>query len=265
MTEANCEMCGVQFVYELVTKPRRFCSVRCGNRKRIGFKVYVASCGWCGVSIKRADGSGGRNKKFCSTGCRINADTAKRAEVALGNRRDTECQWCFKLFTPKQKHRVGWCSSACRAAAHHHLQCWGDKHSTPLPFCACGDLIQHDPGVSRARPPRSKWCRECREVRRREHDSQRSSHRQRQRRAAVAAGERFTRFDLYETYGSACYLCGEQLSFRRDVPLAQSVSIDHVVPIVLGGEHTIANCRLVHFVCNSRKGAKPLELVSHGR
>lgn len=93
----------------------------------------------------------------------------------------------------------------------------------------------------------------------------RSAHRQRLRRAAVSAGERFTRFDLYEIYGSACYLCGEQLSFRRDLPLTQSVSIDHVVPIVLGGEHTIANCRLVHFVCNSRKGAKPLELVSHGR
>lgn len=102
-------------------------------------------------------------------------------------------------------------------------------------------------------------------MRNRERDNQRSAHKQRLRRQAVSAGERFTRFDLYEIYGSACYLCGEEVSFRRDLPLAQSVSIDHVVPIVLGGEHTIANCRLVHFVCNSRKGAKPLEMISHGR
>lgn len=261
MVSANCRFCDRQFVYEQIGKPRLYCSVRCGSRYRAGVEPWSSQCALCGVTIKREVGSGGRNRRFCSATCK----NQMRSGTRMRARQNTECQWCFKLFTPKQKHPIGSCSNSCRIAARQHLQRWGSKHSTPLLFCACGHAIQHDPGVSRSKPPRSKWCRECREVRRREHDSQRSAHRQRLRRQAVAAGERFTRFDLYEIYGSVCYLCGGQLSLRRDVPLAQSVSIDHVVPIVLGGEHTIANCRLVHFVCNSRKGAKPLEMIDHGR
>lgn len=265
MISANCRFCDQQFVYERVGKPRLYCSIQCGLRYRAGVKPWSSSCAVCGVTMTRDAGSGGRNRRFCSDWCKNQFRSAPLRQMKLAARQDTECQWCFRLFTPKQKHPLGSCSDSCRNAARNHLQRWGSKHSTPLPFCSCGHLIQHDPGVSRSKAPRSKWCRECREVRRREHDSQRSSHRQRLRRQAVVAGERFTRFDLYEIYGSSCYLCGEPLSFRRDLPLAQSVSIDHVVPIVLGGEHTIANCRLVHFVCNSRKGAKPLEMISHGR
>lgn len=215
--------------------------------------------------MERVAGSGGRNRRYCSGSCKRIEDDTSRQLARLEARKNTECQWCFKLFTPKQKHLIGFCSVPCRGAGQRHLKVFGHRNQTPLRFCACGYLIQHDVGVSRAKPPRSKWCRDCREQRKREHDSQRSAHRQRKRRKAVSLGERFTKFDLYELYGSTCYLCGEPVSLRKDIPLTEIASIDHVIPIVSGGEHTMANCRLVHFVCNSRKGAKVLETVDHGR
>jgi 5-methylcytosine-specific restriction endonuclease McrA len=47
--------------------------------------------------------------------------------------------------------------------------------------------------------------------------------------------------------GPQCGLCGDSL-------LEQLVSIDHVVPVALGGQHVLTNLQLVHPKCNSRQG-----------
>jgi 5-methylcytosine-specific restriction endonuclease McrA len=46
-----------------------------------------------------------------------------------------------------------------------------------------------------------------------------------------------------------CGICG------LAVPVDQE-SLDHIVPLALGGTHEPANVQLAHRVCNSRKGAK---------
>jgi 5-methylcytosine-specific restriction endonuclease McrA len=33
-----------------------------------------------------------------------------------------------------------------------------------------------------------------------------------------------------------------------------SASVDHIIPLVLGGEHSMANVQAAHLVCNLRKG-----------
>ncbi len=37
----------------------------------------------------------------------------------------------------------------------------------------------------------------------------------------------------------------------------QRVSLDHRLPIFMGGSHTISNLQTSHLVCNSAKGARP--------
>lgn len=57
-------------------------------------------------------------------------------------------------------------------------------------------------------------------------------------RAAIIARDR-----------STCHLCGLL------VP-ADDIHLDHVVPLALGGEHTAANLKVTHSLCNLRKGAR---------
>lgn len=58
--------------------------------------------------------------------------------------------------------------------------------------------------------------------------------------------ERVTIRELFVRSGGVCYLCGEKV-------IGKDATIDHVVPIAKGGEHSYANCRLAHRLCNSIK------------
>ena len=53
-----------------------------------------------------------------------------------------------------------------------------------------------------------------------------------------------------------CWLCGRYVD--QTIPVGRwSRSADHVIPIDKGGDPLDrANCRLAHFGCNSRRGAR---------
>lgn len=57
-------------------------------------------------------------------------------------------------------------------------------------------------------------------------------------------GWRKTRLQVFARYGRACYRCG-----------AYANSVDHVRPVVLGGDHSIGNLRPACSRCNSSTGA----------
>lgn len=263
LTVAKCVFCGLDFEYDRVTKPKRFCSVLCGSRHRQGFMVIEVSCDLCGKVCVNDGGSGGRNKRFCSDVCRRSAQNQHWFEVGKSYRAVTDCLWCLQSFEPRQfgqKH----CSESCRVKHLCHKSIWGDQLCCAIPVCKCGRQVLHDVGVSRLRPPRSEMCRDCRAESHRLQDIARGSGKRKARRAVFKAGERFTKLDLVQRWGCVCYLCGTEVSFDRSLPLRNRPSIDHVIPIFSGGEHTIQNCRVVHFSCNSAKGAKifGLELVN---
>jgi 5-methylcytosine-specific restriction endonuclease McrA len=48
--------------------------------------------------------------------------------------------------------------------------------------------------------------------------------------------------------GWVCGICGEACDPRY-------YTIDRVVPGARGGGYSLDNCRLAHFICNSRRGA----------
>lgn len=57
-------------------------------------------------------------------------------------------------------------------------------------------------------------------------------------RAAVIARDR-----------SLCHICGEPVVHRKDL------SIDHLIPVIDGGDHTPRNLAVAHIWCNKRRGA----------
>lgn len=53
-----------------------------------------------------------------------------------------------------------------------------------------------------------------------------------------------------------CGICGTAVSQLNDRDLIDIASLDHIIPLSKGGEHSYANTQLAHLSCNLRKGAK---------
>lgn len=69
------------------------------------------------------------------------------------------------------------------------------------------------------------------------------------------APEKFTRTEIGDRDGWICGICGLAVDKALRFPDQQSPSLDHVIPLVLGGEHSRANSRIAHWICNVRRGA----------
>lgn len=54
---------------------------------------------------------------------------------------------------------------------------------------------------------------------------------------------------LYERDDGICGICGAHVS-------PDSFQVDHVIPLSKGGEHSYANTRVAHPLCNNKKGAR---------
>jgi hypothetical protein len=55
-----------------------------------------------------------------------------------------------------------------------------------------------------------------------------------------------------------CYLCNKPISSKIKYPDQRSLSLDHIVPLSLGGRHSYANCAATHLRCNSHKQAQSM-------
>jgi hypothetical protein len=51
-----------------------------------------------------------------------------------------------------------------------------------------------------------------------------------------------------------CHLCDQPIDRTAQVPQLYAATLDHVIPLALGGEHSMNNIRSAHFICNSIKG-----------
>lgn len=75
------------------------------------------------------------------------------------------------------------------------------------------------------------------------------------RRATVRAldGGSIGRWRIFERDGWACHICGDPVDRDAVVPDLAAPTLDHVVPLARGGEHSEANIKTAHFYCNSVK------------
>ena len=76
----------------------------------------------------------------------------------------------------------------------------------------------------------------------------------RQRLLADAVQEPYTREEIFARDNWICGLCEEPIDPELRHPDRGYASIDHIVPLSLGGDDTPANVQAAHFGCNSAKG-----------
>lgn len=77
------------------------------------------------------------------------------------------------------------------------------------------------------------------------------------RRASQAGAEVvdvFDRVEVFERDAWTCYLCAKRLSPDASPFDPMSATVDHVVPMSKGGEHSLSNARTCCLGCNSAKG-----------
>jgi 5-methylcytosine-specific restriction endonuclease McrA len=65
--------------------------------------------------------------------------------------------------------------------------------------------------------------------------------------------ERFDAAEIYERDGWTCALCGRPIDRNLSYPDRLSASLDHIVPVSKGGQHTRENTQAAHFTCNTSK------------
>lgn len=160
-----------------------------------------------------------------------------------------ECQWCNLAFWSARKRK--YCSTSCSDYSIPGRRAL----STDISFGVC-------------RLCGKTYCREAR------HDNgfcssscnTRHTRKQRkaERRAHHRAGESFTLREIAERDGWRCHLCGGKVPDRQYAARDKDPTLDHLVPVSAGGEHTRANVALAHNRCNwerSNEGAAQLRLV----
>jgi 5-methylcytosine-specific restriction endonuclease McrA len=87
------------------------------------------------------------------------------------------------------------------------------------------------------------------------------------RRAAKlnAITERFDRREVFDRDRWCCGICGLKVDDKLTFPHPRSATIDHVIPLSHGGDHTRANTRPAHLYCNvsrsNRGGPEQLALL----
>lgn len=79
----------------------------------------------------------------------------------------------------------------------------------------------------------------------RDHPEHRSRYKARRKGAAVV--ERFSHGEIAERDDWTCHICDLEVT-REDW------SIDHLVPLSLGGDHTRVNVKIAHHSCNASRG-----------
>lgn len=200
-------------------------------------------CSRCGKLLYSAPGSLPAEQRMCRP-CRRSRPGAKPY------RRNTT-GLCSHCGGPVGLDRYGrppmTCSPACAKAAVSASIC--KARATPRPARSCTDC--GEPGSGDGPVP---LCRPCASRRRTGYWQQKNRRRRAQKRGG--ASEPYTLAEIAARDRKRCGLCRKPVAMTKKVPHPKAPVVDHVVPIVDGGDDTRANVQLAHFLCNSRKGAR---------
>lgn len=167
------------------------------------------------------------------------------------------CKGCGGILPPQERPRNPrkWCSEACRIsyirrnrpdyvernraqAIERHLRTFVPK-TTDLMCVVCGSTF------TATRSNKMYCSKPCR---------YRAAYWGRRGRQAGVEREPYTLAEIAKRDGWRCSICGDPVDSALFYPDPMAPSIDHVVPLALGGDDTTANVALAHLRCNWLKG-----------
>lgn len=255
MKHVVCRSCESSFSYEARGgRTRLYCSRECqlklqydaATARREAAKPPKPACAHCGSEMKarRSD------RKYCgATACQEVRQRADRDAVEASKGPRPECRNCGKQM-PRREDAVYCDARPCRTAKYHAKQATRPRCSElgcGSPVIAKGLCGSHYSKVWRSENL----------------DRSRDNRRARKARVRDAFVEPVLASEVFERDGWICGLCSSPIPRDAVWPDLLSPSVDHIVPLSRGGEHSMANVQASHLSCNSRKQASvPVEVVA---
>lgn len=211
-------------------------------------RMRSANCATCDATFTAHYCGGSGWRKYCTEQCRAEAarqrgERIRRVWPSCSVNFGT-CSVCSVLFASRTSGAM-YCGALCRELANNHSL--ESLHAT-LVCVECGVTWKRW-----ERPGKWRYCSdECQ--RRRVGRISRATRRARLRAAWVESVDLRV---VAERDGWRCHLCRKRVT-------EQNWSLDHLVPLSHGGEHSYVNVALAHHRCNtlrSNRGSAQLRLV----
>lgn len=256
--------------------------------------MVVASCAKCGASFEYIKVGRGRPRKHCDDCRRI--DTRRRPKplievlphaclecATLLHTRAQYCSSSCKWVARKRKSGVpcqvcgeptGWTAASGKVDITH-------KACSPTPCGAINTYKRHGCRCDECRLAWNESCRKyqttvkmvrscvecsadfnpranqltCSPVCRKTYLGRLGHNASRAEYFGVAF-ERFDRLEVFAACDWTCGICTLPVDPGLKFPDPGSPTLDHIVPMSLGGGHVRSNAQLAHFYCNTVKGAR---------
>lgn len=188
----------------------------------------TAECPACDAAFAvwtpRECGGFTRNK-YCSPRCRTNESGRRRRESVAG-----------KAYYETYRDAGRFAENSRRSRERRRVL-------TPFTCVYCG--VRGEAVGARARVTCGSAA--CLSANDRQHTTVR------QARVRGATVEVFVYSEVFERDGWTCMVCSAPIDRELKYPHPLSVSLDHIIPVARGGEHSRRNAQAAHLVCNSRK------------
>jgi 5-methylcytosine-specific restriction endonuclease McrA len=182
------------------------------------------ACAQCNTAFKPCR----ERQVYCSTGCRVAASNDRAKSDGRS------AVWQSNANARKRRKLMTSMCVVCGAAFTHR--------SIGRRYCSnrCGAKASYEArkGTPEYRELRN-GCDQRRRARKRTH-----------------VVEKFTSAEIFARDRYRCHICGATCNSAARVPDAMAPTVDHLVPLALGGEHTKANTATACFRCNSVKGER---------
>lgn len=180
---------------------------------------------------------------------------------------DRLCSGCNTQMIGVDSRRR-WCRPGCRSSRNYRIKaeaaralkscrfCGGDIPKGRKSNCGSDDCLR----LAKNEEMRRYWksyrerTSESYHSRYAEKRSAYSAKRRAITRHALSDGEIVTIGDVFDRDNGLCGLCGVSVDRSLSFPDSGSASLDHIVPLSLGGSHSLDNLQLSHLGCNCAKG-----------
>lgn len=279
LARVRCPECGLT----LLARPWTWCSRECETESlKRGLRSRFFACVQCGESTCALMG-----RRFQSKVCDACAPDGRPVHGPPPPR-----GWCRSCETPltlpEKGHRPVYCADChpdvqrqprrCDLCGQQHqghgLRCDRCKHRTryapvtvPLNCAECGSAFER----AGFRHATTNYCSTlCRYKARRAQDKERArtpagrdanrtkNHRRRARLNG-ATSEPFAPAEVFDRDDWRCQLCGVRCLKAATYPHPRYPTLDHIVPLSKGGDHTRANVQCACLRCNTAKGNRTIK------
>jgi hypothetical protein len=227
----NCIVCGKLFVKRTATRTGRYCSRACvgtyaARCKHEAGLLVLTQCSACNEWFARGEMTYPK-KGWCSEAC-------KRVSLI------SVCEYCGVDFVAETKGKR-FCSRPCYLGSQNARQ----KELRGCVPIAVACVECNKSFFTKKRTGQPKYCsiRCMKKVDKRKRRALKKN-------AYIEAVHIST---LIRRDVGVCQICNKSVDLTATVPDDLAPTVDHVIPLSKGGEHSYANCQLAHFLCNSYK------------